>query len=98
MGAGGLRVSSCAGGNVACRRLKKIWALRTFTSRYSSTTRRRAVLDDPARGAAARKYHLYRIGDNCSEAARLDARLLERDAHGLHFPRNRERWHTWCDR
>ena len=45
--------------------------------------------------AVTRQHHLCRTGYHRAEAARLDARLFERDAHGLHFPRNRQ---LWCSR
>ena len=98
MGTGSLCVGSCAGGYVACRGAKKIWSLRPFASGYSSPARGRAPLDDIAYCAAPWKHHLRGAGHNCPEAAGLDARLLKRDAHGLHFSWNRQRWHSGCDR
>ena len=49
-------------------------------------------------GTVTRKHHLRRIGYDRAKAARLDAGLLERDAHGLHFPWDRQLRCTWDDR
>ncbi len=51
----------------------------------------RAALGHAADRPLVRQHHLCRPGDDRAEAARLDARLFERDAHGLHLPRDRER-------
>src|SRR5262245_23036925 len=97
MGAGSLRVCTSACGNVACRGAEEIWPIRAFASGHSPSPRGRTTLDNSASGPAAREYHLRRAGHNCPEAARLDARLLERDAHGLHLSRHCQRWYSWCD-
>ena len=97
LGAGSVRVGSGTRGDVARRCVKKIRVVWLVASGYSSLARRRTSLDQSARGAAAREHHLRRTGYNRSEAARLDARLLERHAHGLHFSRNCQRQRSWRD-
>ena len=91
LGAGSLCVGPGASGNVACGSVKKIWVVRSFAAGYSLVTGGRASVDRSSRGAAAREHHLRWPGHDRSETARLDVGLLERDAHGLHFSRNRQR-------
>ena len=52
---------------------------------------RRAAMEHAPDRAVARQHHLRRPGHDRAEAARLDARLFERDAHGLHLSRDRQR-------
>ena len=54
-------------------------------------------MDRPAGRAVAWKHHLCGAGYDRAKAARLDARLLERHAHGLHFSRNCQRQRSWRD-
>ena len=49
-------------------------------------------------GTVTREHHLRRTGYDRTEAARLDAGLFERDAHGVHFSRDRQLWCSWRDR
>ena len=84
--------------DAARRRVEKIRTVRAITPGYPNAARRRASLGDSAHRAVTRQHHLRRTGYDRAEAARLDARVLERDAHGLHFPRHRQLWCSWCDR
>jgi len=62
--------------------IRTLWAI---TPGYPNAARRRPSLGDSARRAVTRQHHLRRTGYYRAEAARLDARVLERDAHGLTF-------------
>jgi NADH-quinone oxidoreductase subunit M len=57
-----------------------------------------ARLGNSAYRAATWEHHLRRTCYHRAEATRLDAGLFERDAHGLHFSRNRQLWCSRCDR
>ena len=94
LGAGSLRLRARAGGDAARRRAEKIRTLRSAAPRPAAAAGRRAALDQTLLIVLlARQHHLRRPGHDRAEAARLDARLFERDAHGLHFSRDRQRQH-----
>ena len=73
--------------------LKKFRTLRFAARRPAAPAGRREALGKPAAGPAAREHHLRRPRHHRAEASRLDARLLERHAHGLHFPGHRHVQH-----
>ena len=98
VGARSLRISARASGNASRRRLKKIRPLRFAAIGDPDATGWRSLLDVSARHSFARQHHLHRARHHRAEAARLDAWLLKRHAHGLHFSWDREREHSWDDR
>src|SRR6185295_2564431 len=98
LGPGSICLSPSAGGDAACRCVKKIWLVRSVASGYSVITRRIASLGWFDCGPIARQHHLCWARHHREEAPRLDAWLFERDAHGLYFSRNCERHDPLRDR
>ncbi len=77
--------------------LKK-FGLYGFPPGHSVVSGRRAALDGLLLVLLLCNIIYIGLGYDRAEAARLDAWLFERDAHGLHFPRDRQRQHSRHDR
>src|SRR5208282_1451779 len=90
LGSASLRLGTGSGRDVARRCPEEVRTLRSFESRAANDAGGRAVLGVAAAHSARRKHSLRRTGDDFAEAARSHARILQRDAHGVYIPRNRE--------
>src|SRR6266478_6333294 len=98
VGARSLCIGPGAGGNAPRRRPKKIRALRFAPIGDPDAAGWRSLLDVSARYSSARQHHLHRTRHHRAEAARLDAWLFKRDAHGLYFSWDRELQYSWNNR
>src|SRR5207237_5139386 len=85
LGAGSVRISARARGDAARGRPEKIRTLWFAALSDSNAAGWRALLDVSPRQPFARQHYLHWSRHDRAEAARLDARLLQRDAHWLHF-------------
>src|SRR5437773_2750760 len=98
VGARALRIGAGTRGHALRRRLKKIRALRFAPIGDPDAAGWRSLLDVSAGYSFARQHHLHRARHHRAEAARLDAWLFKRDAHGLHFSWDRELQYSWNNR
>src|SRR5205823_3989288 len=93
LGARSICLCSRAGRDVARRSFEKIWTLRPPSPGPAVTPGGRAAMVRNTGGAPPCQHYLHRPGHDRPTPPRLDARLLQRHAHGLYFSRHRQRQH-----